>query len=229
MSDLALRAGGDNDLPLTMTLYEELRAAGKELNKKVLEIPLLAGIDPVHVAKKLTLRLAGRTLMFAGDADRAAYFDFWLHEYKVDGKSLLDHLSPEASALTPLQADLLKAQCRGETSLFQTEAWPLDQERSLLRDLLDPAREPIVLTDPGLSQSLNEYRTPLVLFCRPLPVGGVVITSGFSLVFHIARGAGLVQAYHQKTKRTPPQDLPEQRFVFFFQKFSQIARQSRTA
>jgi hypothetical protein len=38
---------------------------------------------------------------------------------------------------------------------------------------------------------------------------------------------GLVQAYCQNTKKVPPENLPEQRFVFFFQKYRQCGEEQQ--
>jgi hypothetical protein len=48
------------------------------------------------------------------------------------------------------------------------------------------------------------------------------MTNGTSFTFHAANVPGLLQAYRQKTKKVPPQDLSEHRFIFFFQKHRQI-------
>jgi hypothetical protein len=62
----------------------------------------------------------------------------------------------------------------------------------------------------------------MALFCRVVTLRGISMTSGFSFGFDPTRAPGIVQAYRQKTKRIPPPDLPEARFVFFYQKHRQV-------
>jgi hypothetical protein len=157
--------------------------------------------------------------VFPTDAHRWAFYDFWLHEFPVNGVALMHSVDPQAAGFTPLEAELFEAHRLGRTSLFQTEAWPLDEEHCRLRDLLEPDRDALILTEPGLCMSLERHRKPFVLFLRILEVRGVTISSGFSLAFAHGRGPGLAQGYHQKTKKTPPESLSGQRFVFFYQKF----------
>lgn len=54
---------------------------------------------------------------------------------------------------------------------------------------------------------------------RPRSTSGAAPVEGFAKP---ARTPGILQAYRQKTKRVPPEDLPEARFVFFFQKYRQF-------
>jgi hypothetical protein len=61
--------------------------------------------------------------------------------------------------------------------------------------------------------------TPSAAFAT---VRGITMTNGTSFAFHAANVPGLLQAYRQKTKKAPPQDLSEHRFIFFFQKHRQI-------
>jgi hypothetical protein len=48
------------------------------------------------------------------------------------------------------------------------------------------------------------------------------MTNSSSFTFHLRDVPGLLQAYRQKTKRVPPEDLSAHRFIFFFKKHRQI-------
>ena len=211
-----------------MTLYQQLRSAGKEMHGKALDNTKHLDFNPIRAAKRMTLPRAGRALIFADEAEQNAFFDFLLHEYRVSGKTLMESVNPATAGLTSLEAELLDAHCRAHTSLFRTEAWPSDQHHVRLRDLLDSSREEILLTDIGLSESLSQIRAPMTLFCRLLTLRGINLTSGFNFAFKAERDLGLLQAYRQKTKRTPLESLSEHRFVFFFQKFRQCGEEQRS-
>jgi len=207
-------------LPLAiMTLYQEIRAAGKAMHSKALEVTKDLDFDPVRIARRMNLPLSGRTLIFDGEAAQNAFFDFWFHEYRVNGKSLAESVDPVAAGLEPLEAEVLTAHLQARTSFWMTQAVePLDHQVHL-RNLLEPEAPEVLLTDIGLSDSLHRFRLRLALFCRLVVVRGITMTSGFTFGFQPERAPGILQAYRQKTKKLPAADLAEARFVFFFQKY----------
>jgi len=208
-----------------MTLYQEIRAAGKAMQPKALKATKHLDFDPLRIAKKMTLPLSGRTLVFDGEAAQIAFFDFWFHEYRVNGKSLVESVDPVAAGLSPLEAEVLAAHCRSSTSYFATEAVLPGERQVRLRDLLNPARPEVLLTDHGLSESMGRLGTRLALFCRVLEIRGVTMTSGFSFAFQPVRSPGILQAYRQKMKKVATTELPQARFVFFFGKYRQFGEE----
>src|SRR6266446_6190960 len=191
-----------------MTLYQELRAAGKAMHGKALEATQRLDLNPLRMARRMTLPVVGRTLVFDSEVAQNGFFDFWFHEYRVNGKPLAESVDPVAAGLTPLETEVLEAHRQTRTSLFQTEAVLRREHQVLLRDLLEPHRQEVPLTDIGLSSSLVRMSAPLALFCRPVTVRGITMTSGFSFGFRPCRVPGLLQAYRQKMKRVPPESLP---------------------
>ena len=208
-----------------MTLYQELRAAGKALHQKAMDVTKNLDFNPKRVAKRMTLPTAGHTLLFGGEAEQNAFIDFWYHEYRVNGKSLVESVDPVADGLTPLEAEILEAHRHAQTSLYQPERASPGEHQVRVRDLLDPTRASIDITDINWSESMAGLRTALVVFCRLLTVRGITMTSGFFFTFDAKRLPGLLQAYRQKTKRTPPENLSEQRFAFFYQKHRQFGEE----
>lgn len=208
-----------------MTLYQEIRAAGKAVQTKALEATKHLDFNPLRIAKKMTLPLSGRTLLFDGEAAQNAFFDFWFHEYRVNGKSLVESVDPVAAGLSPLEAEVLAAHCRSSTSYFEVEAVLPGERQIRLRDLLNPDAPQLLLTDYGLSDSVSRLGAGLALFCRLVEVRGVSMTSGFSFGFQSERSPGILQAYRQKMKRVSAAELPPARFVFFFNKYRQFGEE----
>ena len=204
-----------------MTLYQEIRAAGKAMHSKVLQASKPLDFNPIRMAKRMTLPLAGRTLVFDGEVAQNAFFDFWFHEYRVNGKSLMESVDPVAAGLEPLETEVLEAHRQARTSFFATEAVVPGSHQVRLRDLLEPDRPEMLLTDMGLSDSMQRLGMRLALFCRLLVVRGLAMTSGFSFGFEPEHVPGILQAHRQRLKKVAPQDLSEARFVFFFQKHRQ--------
>jgi hypothetical protein len=204
-----------------MTLYQEIRAAGKAMHNKAMRATRDLEFNPLRIAKRMTVPLAGRTLIFDSEVVQNAFFDFWFHEYRVNGKSLVESVDPVAAGLEPLETEVLEAHRQARTSFFATEAVLPDSHQVRLRDLLEPDRPETLLTDLGLSDSMQRIGTRLALFCRRVEVRGLAMTSGFSFGFEPELIPGILQAHRQRMKRVAPQDLPEARFVFFFQKHRQ--------
>jgi hypothetical protein len=205
-----------------MTLYQEIRAAGKAMHSKALGATKHLDFHPARIAKRMTLPTSGRTLIFDGEVAQNAFFDFWFHEYRVNGKSLVESVDPVAAGLEPLEVEVLAAHRHARSSFFQTEAVSPGEHQVRLRDLLEPDRPEVLLTDIGLSDSMDRMRARLALFCRLVVVRGITMTSGFSFGFEPERVPGILQAHRQKMKKVLPADLSEARFVFFFQKHRQL-------
>jgi hypothetical protein len=205
-----------------MTLYQEIRAAGKAMHSKAFKATRHLDFKPLGIAKRMTLPVAGRTLMFDGEAAQNAFFDFWFHEYRLNGKSLVETVDPCAAGLEPLETEVLEAHRRSRTSFVATEDVPPGEHTIRLRDLLEPGRPEIVLTDIGLSGSMRQIGVHLALFTRLVVVRGITMTSGFSFGFEPERVPGILQAYRQHMKKVLPSDASEARFVFFFQKYRQL-------
>jgi hypothetical protein len=60
---------------------------------------------------------------------------------------------------------------------------------------------------------------------RQVWIGVQVAISGLSSSFDLDRASGLLQIYGQEMKMVPPEDLPTQRFISFFQKHRRFGRQ----
>jgi hypothetical protein len=207
------------------TLYQEIRAAGKAMPGRLLEATKGLDFNPLRIAKRMMLPLSGRTLIFDSEAAQNGFFDFWMHEYRVNGKSLVESVDPVAAGLDPLQTEILEAHRRSSTSFWMSETVAPRAHQIRLRNLLQPETPDAHLTDMGLSESMYESGVRLALFCRLVTVRGITMTSGFTFAFHPGRVPGVLQAYRQKTKKVPPADLSEARFVFFFQKHRQFGEE----
>jgi hypothetical protein len=201
------------------TLYQEIRAAGKAMVGKAMEATKHLDFHPARIAKRMTLPTSGKILLFDGETTQNAFFDFWVHEYRVHGKSLVESVDPVAAGLTALETEVLEAHRHARTSLFLTESARPMENQVRLRDLLVPDHPEVVLTDIGLSGSIDRLRVQASIFFRLVTVRGLSMTSGFSFGFDSRRAPGLLDGYRKRIKKVPPTELAEARFVFFFQKF----------
>lgn len=191
------------------------------MNSKVVKATSHLDFNPIRIAKRMTIPVVGRTIVFDGEAAQNAYFDFWCHEYRVNGKNLLEQVDPVAADLDALETEFLQAARHARSSFFQIEEIAPTKPQLRLRDLLQPDRPDVWLTDIGSSDSMRRFRIKPAVFLRLIAVRDLVMTSGFSFGFEPEYVPGILQAYGQKMKKVTPDALAEARFVFFFKKYTQ--------
>lgn len=204
-----------------MISYKDIRAAGMAMSNKVVKATSHLDFNPIRIAKRMTLPVVGRTLVFDGEVAQNAYFDFWSHECRVNGKNLLEHVDPMAAGLDTLETEFLQAARHARTSFFQIEEIDPSKPQLRLRDLLEPDRPDVWLTDIGSSDSMRRLGIKPAVFIRLITVREFVMTSGFSFGFEPEFVPGILQAFRQKMKKVSPDALAEARFVFFFNKHKQ--------
>jgi hypothetical protein len=202
-----------------MTTYKELRAAGKSMHAKVVQFTRNLGFDPIKIARRMTLPMSGQTLIFDDETAQNAFFDFWFHEYQAAGRSLVESVDPVMAGLTDLETKVFEAHRQSRTSLFQMEDIRISEHQVRMRDLLEPEQPEFFLTDLGMSESFSRMKVRAPLFFRLLKVDEVRMSSGFFFVFSPLMLPALLPAYRQHIKFVPPADLPQKRFVFFFQRY----------
>ena len=94
-----------------MTLYQEIRAAEQEVHAKSLKATHHLAFDGIRIAKRMKIPVLGRNIMLDGEIVQNAFFDFWMHEYRVEGKAMAQSVDPVAAGMTPLEAEVLAAHC----------------------------------------------------------------------------------------------------------------------
>lgn len=208
------------EIRAALNRYLELRAVGRELHSKIAKAADKNSFNAIRVAKSMTLPVAGKTLLFEDELEMAAYHDFFLYEFRYNGKRALDEFDP--SGLSQDETDLLEASRNSRTSLFEVTQADAKAGTVTLRDLLDPSRPEINFTDIQFSKSACRVRPVPLTFTRVLNIAEVNMSGGFFFPFDPSHATGLLQAYRQKTKRIPPSDLSRERFVFFYNKFRRI-------
>lgn len=185
--------------------------------EKILQAGLPSGFDILEAARVLGIPTPGRTLVFEGETDVNALTDFFLHEHRVQGQTLLQCLKPASLGLTPFEAEHFAACRSARTSLFQVVEEPAGCQVRL-RDLLEPEQAEVQLTDLNLSESLRALRLQPLLFLRVLQCAGLEMSTGFFFVFDADLQARLLQSFRQKMKKVAAESWTARKFIFFFEK-----------
>ncbi len=210
--------------------YPELRAAGKSMFEKVIACAKpSSGFEFPQAARALGLPTPGNVLVFDGEEDIAALSDFFLAEFRVHGRTLVETCDPAAAALNARESEHLDAFCRSRTSLFETCRVRPAEDQVVLRDLLEPEQPEIFLTDIHLCESLQRMGGQMLLFLRLLEVHEIIMSSGLFFVFDPAHRERLLQSFRHKMKKVAPADRKERKFAFFYQKHREFGEEQAYA
>lgn len=213
----------------SLARYRDVRAAGQSMATKVIKAGESLQFDIFKAARALGLPTPGRVLVFDGEADMAALWDFYLAEFRVQGRTLVDRCDSASADLTPPEAAHLEAFRRGRTSLFLAVRVLPRECQVVLRDVLEPQQPEVFLTDINLSQSFQRIGGQALLFFRVLAVEGISMSSGMFLLFRPDYLDRLVQSFHQKMKKVVPADWSERKYVFFYEKYRQFGERQAYA
>jgi hypothetical protein len=205
-----------------MTLYQEIRAAGTSMADKVMNAAEGILSEVARAARRMTIPVLGRGILVKNETTQIALLDFFWSEYRREGKTFAEMIDPVAAQLTPFEAECLEGIRRSRTSFFEAKGALPQTGQVSLRDLLQPERPEILLTDLGWSATQQRRQQASAAFCRVLTIRGITMTNGFLFHFRPELVPGLLQAHRQKLKRVPPENLSAERFIFFFKKYREI-------
>lgn len=194
-----LRGGADSP---DVAAYKAIRSASKSWFSKIMRHPAAQRFDILKAAKKLTLSVQDRTIVFDDETETAVLMDYYLLDYRPDGKSGAENCVFSAGELTPLEAEFHQANLVSRTSLFEAAAVRDDEPKILLRDRLDKDAPDCWLTDLGLADSFR-HLGKVLLFTRVVSLRGLHMTGGFSFAFDQKHEVALIDAYRRAMWSVP--------------------------
>ncbi len=189
---------------------------------KLVKVHKWPATNLVRAARALGLPTPGETLVFGDETDIAAFTDYELREFRVDGRGWIDSCDPLRLDLTPLENAAFRAWLHSRTSLFRTAGVLPDSNQIRLCDLLEPERPEALLTDINLCGSLQRLGPDLLLFLRLLEIDRITMSSGFFFGFHPRHTERLLQSFGQKMKKVPPEERDARKFAFFYEKYRDL-------
>ena len=192
--------------------YRAYRRAYIELNHKIMERNLKG--DQLQRSAEL-LGIVRRGIMaFQDEEETSVLMDFALHEYRDQDKNAIALYKEAVGGESAVERAVLRSLISSRTSLYRIISASPAESISTLRDLLNEG-PPVKLMDVGLSQSADpEY----LLFVRLVPFEDLFITSGISFVFPPGLERSLVEGYEELRRKTGPDRLSQERFIYFFRR-----------
>jgi hypothetical protein len=173
--------------------------------------------DLIKAAKKLTLPVQARTLVFDGESDTAALADFYFHEMRYGGKRIVDVLAESGADLTLEEAEMLEAHRHARCSLFEHVSADPVTAQIHLRDLLEPGAPDAAMTDINLSHS-PALQPGDMLFTRLVRCADLTMGAGMVFVFRAVHRIHLLNAYEARLGTVDEKERSPRTFVFFFKK-----------
>lgn len=204
--------------------YKRLRATSRVLTHKVLDATRSLEFDMVKAAKKMTLPVAGRTLIFDGETESTALMDFYLHEFRKGGRRVLDCCDPVAMGLSGDERDLLEAHRLARTSLFEFVAADTKKAQVRLGNLLSPDQPDVMLSDIPMSR-MGENAGRALLFLRVVACQGIEMSSGSLFCFLRLHRERLLGEYARRMETVAAGEGSERRFIFFFQRYREFGEE----
>jgi hypothetical protein len=201
--------------------YRRLRATGKQVIGKLYAAAKDPRFDIIKAAKKLTMHVVDRTVVFDGENDTAALADFFFHEMRFGGKRILDVLAESNTDLTTDERDVLAAHCASRCSLLEfVSAAPATCDVRL-RDLLEPGPEPIMLTDISMSHG-TALKPGDLLFTRLVHCQGITLGAGLFFGFRAVHRLHLINAFHARMSTVAEKERSQRMYVFFYRKHREL-------
>jgi hypothetical protein len=196
-----LQPTGGADHPDVAT-YKSLRTAGETWIAKIMRQAESLGFDVLGAAKKLALTFEGKTLVFEDETEQPALVDYYLFDYRPNGKSLVESCVFAPGELTPLESEIHRANLASGTSLYEVAEVHAQQPKFLLRDRLNPASD-LWLIDLNLSATFRRFDRKVFMFTRVVTHGEIHCTSGYSFIFEEKVGHALAEEYRRATWSVP--------------------------
>jgi hypothetical protein len=177
--------------------YRRYRAAGKELNHKIMNASLeKEAVD--YGVRKLGLGRR-RQLIVDSEDDLSVLMEFAMYEHHRGGRNAVDRYREEIGGSSPMEQELLAAMVASSTSLFCVEEVSPKTCSLRLCDLIDGGSE-ITLMDVSFSQTAM---AGVSFFVRPICLGAFCMTSGIAFTFPGGMEDDLLREWRRFAGRRP--------------------------
>jgi hypothetical protein len=196
---------------MSLEQYNELRHVGINLSEVV---PKKYITKDTLISTVRTLGIGqGRQIILESDEEMNFLMDFYLHEFLVNGQTILERYRSDCDDLKPMEIFYLDVAKASYTSLFKVLDVNPQESRLTVIDMLDPDAQPLSVINVNLSKT---GQPGFVLFTRLLPSEQFNSFSGMFAVFYGGNDRALLKRYRVLKKRVKSDRESVQRFVACF-------------
>jgi hypothetical protein len=193
-----------------MDLYNEYRRIEVNLiNEKIFK--LLDRDIILQAAKILDMTDENDNVVFTSESHLGVLMDFVLHEWEIDGESMIQRYIRNNKPENETEKKLLEAHASSYTSFFRMVNIARDKHMVILKDIFNQDRN-IKIIDESLSDTAN---MDILVFARILKLPELNMATGASLIFLSDKEFTLLDTYKNIMK-----DITESReankFIIFY-------------
>lgn len=202
--------------------YRQARTFSQEVNRKLMRFrPPGVADDIVKSARKLTLPVQGRTIVFDGELESAALADFHFYEMRFVGRRLVDLATSEALGLNADETRMLEAFRSARPGLFRIDGADPDVAAVHLTGVLPEAGEQVRLSDISLSGCSGGLAGAL-MYLRVIRFEGVAMSGGVFFAFPASDQERLLREHRHRmaTVKRPERSL--RNYIFFYRQSRQF-------
>lgn len=133
-------------------------------------------------ASKMDFKIKEKQIQFEKENEFPYIMDYFIHEYKINGKSASELYKHRAKDLDELEKEILENMGKSFTSLYRVVNVVEKSKVVFLMDTMNKVKN-IKLTDIGYSETIDDKK---LLFTRVIQVDGLYISAGMSFVYDSA-------------------------------------------
>lgn len=160
--------------------YDKVRSTQINLYNKIID--MLEDYYYAYVlreASKMDFKIKERQIQFEKENEFPYIMDYFIHEYKINGKRISEVYKQKAKDLDELEKEILENMDKSFTTLYRVVNVVEKSKVIFLMDTMNKVKN-IKLTDIGYSETIDDSK---LLFTRVIQVDGLYISAGMSFVY----------------------------------------------
>lgn len=160
--------------------YDKVRSTQINLYNKIID--MLEDYYYAYVlreASKMDFKIKERQIQFERENEFPYIMDYFIHEYKINGKRISELYKQKAKDLDELEKEILENMDKSFATLYRVVNVVEKSKVVFLMDTMNKVKN-IKLTDIGYSETIDDSK---ILFTRVIQVDGLYISAGMSFVY----------------------------------------------
>ena len=163
--------------------YDRVRSVQINLYNKIID--MLEDNYYTYVLRessKMDFKIKEKQIQFEKENEFPYIMDYFIHEYKINGKSAAELYTQKAKVIDNIEKEILENMDKSFASLYRVVNVVEKNKVVFLMDTMNKVKN-IKLTDIGYSETIDDSK---LLFTRVIQADGLYISAGMSFVYDSA-------------------------------------------
>lgn len=163
--------------------YDRVRSVQINLYNKIID--MLEDNYYTYVLRessKMDFKIKEKQIQFEKENEFPYIMDYFIHEYKINGKSAAELYMQKAKVIDNIEKEILENMDKSFASLYRVVNVVEKNKVVFLMDTINKVKN-IKLTDIGYSETIDDSK---LLFTRVIQADGLYISAGMSFVYDSA-------------------------------------------